>query len=262
MKTILLTGATDGIGLETAKMLVEAGHSLLLHGRSKERLEATKKILLELNPSAQLTLVMGDFSSMDSVNAMAEEILQSGVVLDAIINNAGVYVVEDKDVVTADGLDVRIAVNTVAPYVLTRKLLPLLSAKSRVVNVASAAQMPIHFPALYNQVSMNADEAYAHSKMALIAWTMELAEQEAPLFVSVNPKSFLGSKMVRVAYNREGFDLKLGADILYRATLSEEFDNANGAYYCNDNKVFANPHPFVSDVENRKKVMEFLGKYA
>ncbi len=255
MKTILLTGATDGIGLETAKDLVKDGHKLLLHGRNEEKLQNLRETLLEINENADITLIKADLSEMSQVHKMAEEILALGISLDVIINNAGVFV--SKNPKTQDNIDVRFAVNTIAPYILTKKLLAILSKDGRVVNVSSAAQTEINLKSFAPRSSDG--EAYAESKLAIIMWSMELADKAN--VISVNPKSFLGSKMVKEAYGRKGYDLKIGADILIRAALSAEFANASGKYFDNDYGVFAEPHPFALSENNRKELIAALDKY-
>lgn len=259
-KTILLTGATDGIGLETAKMFVSQGHTLLLHGRNKQKLETTKQLLLAINKDASIELFQADFSSLEDVKKMVEEVKQKHTTIDIIINNAGVYVVNEADAYTIDGLDVRFSVNTVAPYLLTEGLLSLLNETSRVVNLSSAAQSPLNYEALTTKGRISQSDAYAQSKLGITMWTMSLSEiyPNGPLFVSVNPKSFLGSKMVKEAYGHEGYDLQIGADILYRAALSKEFEGKSGAYYDNDYQMFDEPHPYAMNQNNRLKLMEYL----
>ncbi len=262
MKTIILTGATDGIGFETAKMFAHDGYKLLLHGRSLARLENVKQALLEINSGIDIELYVADFSSMADINKMADNILAKHNHIDVLINNAGVFVVDDNQVMTKDMLDVRFEVNTIAPYILTKKLLPILDSTSRVVNISSAAQAIVRLDALDGKRKLTHNEAYAQSKLALIMWTMDMAEKYADkgVFVSVNPKSFLGSKMVKEAYGKQGLDLKLGADILYRAALSDEFADANGKYYDNDYGVFADPHPYAQDKGYRKMVVDAIEK--
>lgn len=262
-KTILLTGSTDGIGFETAKLLAKDGHTLLIHGRSNEKLEATKKELLEINSNLNVETFIADFSSIDEVKQMSNNILEKNIKLDIIINNAGVFLVDDSQVITKDNLDVRFSVNTVAPYILTKKLLPLLSEDGRIVNVSSAAQSTIDFDALENKKALSHSDAYAQSKLAIIMWSIEMAENEAKdkMVVSINPKSFLGSKMVREAYGKKGFDIGLGADILYRASLSNEFSNANGKYYDNDIEMFSAPHPDANNKPDTTKLINFMKKF-
>jgi NAD(P)-dependent dehydrogenase (short-subunit alcohol dehydrogenase family) len=88
--------------------------------------------------------------------------------------------------------------------------------------------------------------AYAQSKLALIGWTHQLAQSHSstsPVFVAVNPASFLGSKMVKEAYGCSGKSLSIGAEILLRAALDDEFAQHNGEYFDNDVGGFASPHP-------------------
>lgn len=243
-KTVFITGATDGIGLATAKTFAKEGHNLILHGKTVKKLEDTKITLQEITPTLNIDTFVADFSSIKEVSDMADSILSKIKKIDILINNAGVFVVSDNDVITIDNLDIRFSVNTIAPYILTKKLLPILNADSRVVNLASAAQAALDFDALANKKQLSADDAYAQSKLALIMWSIEMADNESPTIIAVNPKSFLGSKMVQTAYGRKGFDLQIGADVLREASLSSKFENASGKYYDNDNAMFAEPHPY------------------
>ncbi len=269
MKRILITGATDGIGLETAKSFAKQGYSLILHGRNAQKLEEIKKIFLQNNSSLEIDLYQADFSNLKAVHKMAEKLVSDGKVIDVLINNAGIYTLPEEESITNDNLDIRFEVNTIAPYILTNKILPLLAKDGRVINLASAAQAPVDFNALQNKdmlMPLDADMAYAQSKLALMMWTMEMAEEAKKfsserVFVSVNPKSFLGSKMVRQAYGRQGFNLKIGADILYDAALSEEFKYANGMYFDNDYASFSNPHPFAQDKAKRTILIKILDTY-
>lgn len=145
-KTILITGATDGIGLETAKRLYSEGHTLLLHGRNPEKLATTEKALANARGTGLIYTYRADLSQLAEADALADAIIKDHDHLDVIINNAGVMRVAET--VTQDGLDVRFAVNTVAPYILTKRLLPLMRPASRVVNLSSAAQAPVELDAL------------------------------------------------------------------------------------------------------------------
>lgn len=263
IKTVLITGGTDGIGLETAKMFATNGHNLIIHGRTEEKVEHTKKLLLDINSNISIETFVADFIITDEVVGLAKSIISKIENLDVLINNAGIFVVANSQTLNNDNLDIRFCVNTIAPYVLTNKLLPSMNEKSRVVNLASAAQESLDFDAINGGRKLSNDEAYAQSKLALIMWGMEMAEDKnvLPSIISVNPKSFLGSKMVLEAYGRKGFDLGIGADILYRAALSDEFANANGKYYDNDICRFVPPHPYAERKEHREKLINFLKKF-
>lgn len=256
-KAILITGATDGIGLAAARALAAHGHMLLLHGRNPAKLERVQMELSALPGAGKIETCLADLSRMTDVEAMAAAVCKRHERLDVLINNAGVF--KSADPVTADGLDVRFAVNTLAPYLLTQCLLQLLGAKGRVVNVASAAQAPVDLQALAGRRRLADDfEAYAQSKLALIMWSrsMGLARKDAgPVVVAINPGSMLGTKMVQEAFGVPGGDVRIGADVLIRAALSEEFAAAGGAYYDNDCGRFASPHPDALDAGKCKEVV-------
>ena len=255
-KTILITGSTDGIGLETAKVLVDMGCHVIVHGRNPNKVKQVESQLAQLG-KGKVDSIVADLSSIKAVNQMITEITTRFNQPDVIINNAGVYMAPKVE--TEDGLDVRFAVNTIAPYMLTKGLLPLLNSDCRVINLSSAAQAPVNLKALIGAVALSDGEAYAQSKLALTMWSRELGlhfKDTGPMIVSINPKSFLGSKMVKEAYGMAGKDLSLGADILVRAALSDEFKHAHGAYYDNDIEAFANPHP---DALNEAKAKQVIG---
>ena len=137
-KKIMITGATDGIGLETAKMLAQQGHHILIHGRNPTKLSKVETGLSRLSKDAVIESYVADLSSLSEVEALANQVKSEHEKLDVLINNAGVYKISE--VTTSDNLDVRFVVNTIAPYLLTQKLIPLFDATGRIVNLSSAAQ--------------------------------------------------------------------------------------------------------------------------
>lgn len=258
-KTILITGATDGIGLETAKMMAPLGHTLLLHGRSADKLAAAKRAVATIDGAGDIRTYQADLTDLAQVRAMAAALKDEFRSLDALINNAGVFKMSNP--LTHDGFDARFIVNVVAPYVLTKALLPLLGSDGRVVNLSSAAQAPVNLQAFLDKQSFDDGAAYAQSKLALTMWSSGMAHElgtDGPMIVAVNPASFLGSKMVKEAYGHAGHDLRIGADILTRAALSDEFANATGRYYDNDRKAFADPHPDALDPAKNARVIEAI----
>jgi NAD(P)-dependent dehydrogenase (short-subunit alcohol dehydrogenase family) len=145
-----------------------------------------------------------DLSLLLNVIAFADAVTSRYGKLDVLINNAGVYVVDETR--TKDGLDVRFAVNTLAPYLLTKLLLSLFGREGRVVNLSSAAQSPVNLASLRGETGRLTDDlAYAQSKLALPMWSraLGLALKESGLSViAVNPASMLGSKMVRSLWGK------------------------------------------------------------
>jgi len=258
-KTILITGSTDGIGYLTAKSLVELGHNVIIHGRNLDKLEKVKVQLEAFKTRGTIHSVLGDLSVLKNVEILANDILSKYTNLDVLINNAGIF--KTNDTRTVDGFDIRFSVNTLAPYLLMKKLRSILGCNSRVVNLSSAAQAEVALDALRGKVNLGDVEAYAQSKLAITMWTSHMAkvfENNGPLVVSVNPKSLLASKMVKEAYGIAGSDLSIGSDILVRASLSDEFKDASGKYYDNDIASFSNPHPAALNEQKCEELVSII----
>lgn len=256
-KTILVTGSTDGIGLELAKGLHAQGHTVLLHGRNAQKLAAARKTVMATTGGGDVDTYQADFSRLGDVAKLADEVTAKHSKLDALINNAGILRTANE--VTEDGLDIRFVVNLLAPVLLTKRLLPLMDASSRVVNLSSAAQAPVSLEALAGKVRLSAMDAYAQSKLALTMWSRHLAGQlgtNGPVIVAVNPGSLLASKMVKEGFGVAGNDLSIGVDILLRAALSDAFASASGKYFDNDSGRFSNPHPDGLDERKNEELVK------
>lgn len=255
-KTILVTGSTDGIGLAAAKQLIAMGHHVLLHGRNPDKLAQTQEALSSLPGAGRVTSYTADLSRLTDAAALARTVAERHDRLDVLVNNAGVF--KSAQTRTRDGLDIRFAVNAIAPYLLTRRLLPLLGPPARVINLSSAAQSPVDPQALTGSHRLSDMEAYAQSKLALTMWSRSMAlslGDRGPVIVAVNPGSLLGTKMVKQGFGVAGGDVRIGADILVRAALGEEFSAASGQYFDNDAGRFGPPHP---DALDRKKTDEIV----
>lgn len=252
-KTILITGATDGIGLLTAQNLAAEGHTILLHGRSTEKLAAASKKV-----GGTTETYSADLSKMGDVQTLAAAILKSHDQLDVVINNAGVL--KAPNTITKDGFDLRFMVNTIAPYALTRALLPIIAKDGRIVNLSSAAQAPVDVDALRGRKQIDDMGAYAQSKLAITIWTRELAKElpDGPAIIAVNPGSLLASKMVKEGFGVAGNDLSIGADILREAALGASFANASGKYFDNDSQRFTQPHVAATDAGHSADVMQAI----
>lgn len=259
-KTILITGATDGIGLETAKRLYAEGHTLLLHGRNSTKLAATKDALTNTPGTGAINTYQADLSRLAEVDTMAEAIRNDHPWLDALINNAGVF--KTPETITQDGLDVRFVVNTIAPYRLTQHLLPRMAPDARVVNLSSAAQAQVDLDVLRGEKHLQDDLlVYAQSKLALTMWNNGMAASlkgQGPAFIAVNPGSLLASKMVKEGFGVAGKSLSIGAEVLVRAALSGEFSNASGLYFDNDKGSFGPPHPDALNPQKCQALIEIL----
>jgi NAD(P)-dependent dehydrogenase (short-subunit alcohol dehydrogenase family) len=203
MSTVLITGATSGLGRHLAFELVRSGHVVLAHGRDPRR---TERLVDELRTEGDAHGFVADLASLAEVRRLGGEVSAAHPGLDVLINNAGVGSGPRGAgrEVSADGHELRLAVNYLAPVALTRTLLPVLRANTpaRIVNVGSVGQEPLDFddPELtrgYNGVS-----AYCRSKFALAAYTFTLADELRDTGVSVNvlhPATYMDTAMVREA---------------------------------------------------------------
>jgi NAD(P)-dependent dehydrogenase (short-subunit alcohol dehydrogenase family) len=181
-KVVLITGATDGLGRTVAADAARAGATVLVHGRSDERLAETVAELRQVADADRIRSYRADLASLGQVARLADEVLASEERLDVLVNNAGVGARVPGDggrLESEDGLELRFAVNYLAPFLLTHRLLDLLqaSAPARVVNVSSAGQIPIDFDDVMLERDYDGMRAYRQSKLAQVLFTCDLAEQ-------------------------------------------------------------------------------------
>lgn len=237
-KTILITGATDGIGLLTAELLHDAGNNVVLHGRNRSKLDAAAAKISRTS-GADIGTHVCDLADLEQVDVFANAVRDRHERLDVLINNAGVFKTPDPR--TASGLDTRFVVNAIAPYKLTRGLMASVPSDGRIINLSSAAQAPVDFTALYGQRQLSDMDAYAQSKRAITLWSIALATECAsgPSIIAVNPGSLLASKMVQQGFGVPGNDLHIGADLLVEMATSDKFANVTGRYFDNDAGAFA-----------------------
>lgn len=256
-KTILITGSTDGLGLATAKRLTELGHHVLWHGRSSAKLAKLEAAHAE-GAEPPFEGYAADLSRLADVERLAHEVSARHERLDVLVNNAGVYGASGA---SAEGLDLRFAVNAVAPYLLTRLLLPRLGPEGRVLNLSSAAQARVDPEALRGRRRLTDHDAYAQSKLALTMWTRVLADElgeGGPTLIAVNPGSLLATKMVRSAFGVPGKDLGIGSGVLARLALSDEVASRSGDYFDNDEGRFALPHPDALDPATSQNITRLV----
>ena len=252
-KIILITGSTDGIGLRTAKKLAFSGHKVLLHGRNKSKLLEVASLL-----GRSCDSYVADLAKLDDITKMIDQILDRYDHLDVVINNAGVL--KAPETRTETGRDIRFEVNTIAPYLITQRLLRIIPGSGRVINLSSAAQSPVDVLALKTWCVMSDMTAYSQSKLAIIIWSSELAKSmpNGPVVMSINPGSLLATKMVREGFGIEGKDVNIGADILVKAALDDSFAGATGKYFDNDIEQFGLPNPAAFDPNQISLVMNAL----
>jgi NAD(P)-dependent dehydrogenase (short-subunit alcohol dehydrogenase family) len=254
-KTVLITGATDGLGRGLAADVARAGATVLLHGRDRERLRVTE---LELRDTARVRCYCADFAELAQVRRMAGEVLAREERLDVLVSNAGIG---DDDpgggarVLSADGYELRFAVNYLAGYVLTRELLGLLraSAPSRIVNVSSGGQWELDFADVMIERDYSGMRAYCQSKLAQILFTFDLAEELAGTGVTatcLHPATYMPTKMVRSPIST----LQEGVDATLRLVADPALDGVTGEYFEGTRRSRADPQAY--DPRARRRLRE------
>jgi len=236
-KTILITGSTDGVGRVVAERLAADGAHVLVHGRDRKRGESLVAAINEAG-KGNATLYLADLSSLDEVRRLAKEVLADNKRIDVLINNAGIGFLPAERQATADGYEVRFAVNYLSGYLLTHLLLGTLRASTpaRIVNVASIGQSPIDFDDPMMEHNWQGGRvAYTQSKLAQVMFTFSLAEELAGSEVTVNalhPATFMDTAMVRDAGLTPQSTVAEGADAILtlavgpqHATTSFKFFN-------------------------------------
>ncbi len=261
-QTILLTGATDGLGKQTALALARQGAALLLHGRDPRRLNTTRQEIQDTTGNIRLETYLADFASLAQVRHLAEAVQAKHPRLDMLINNAalgGGKAGEARREVSQEGYELRFAVNYLAPFLLTHLLLPCLrhTPPSRIINVSSAGQVPLDFGDVMLEQHYDPLDAYRQSKLALVMFTFDLAETLKADQITVNclhPASLMNTKMV---YEFFGYTLSTVEDgvkaLMYLAT-SPELDHVTGKYF--DQQQEARAHTQAYDPAARRQLRQ------
>jgi NAD(P)-dependent dehydrogenase (short-subunit alcohol dehydrogenase family) len=262
--TVLITGATDGLGRGVARDLASRGANVLLHGRSREKLD---ELSAELGgvPTFQ-----ADFSSLDEVRKLATDVEERTPELHVLINNAGIGGGAPDGTTrqeSKDGHELRLAVNHLAGFLLTLRLLPLLrrSKPARVVFVASLGQAPMDFDDPMLERGYSGSRAYGQSKLAQITTGFELAERLDPdevTVTSLHPSTYMPTKMVLEARGSSVDTLEAGIEATSRLAIDPELDGVTGRFY--DRQRESTPDPQASDEEQRKRLwalsLELVGE--
>ncbi len=231
--TVLITGSTDGIGLETATQLARQGKEIVLHGRNEEKAQHARDAVLRSVPDARLHVAHADLADLDQVSRMAVDLAERLATLDVLINNAGVYVAERK--LSKHGIEMTLAVNHVAHFLLTLSLLPLLrkAPEPRVVTVSSVAHKSgeINFNDMNRDHHFDAYRAYADSKLADALFSVELARRETWLTSNSLHPGVIDTKLLRAGFSLHGAPLSRGARTSVYLATSPDVKGVTGKYF-------------------------------
>ncbi|MBI5500777.1 MAG: SDR family oxidoreductase [Deltaproteobacteria bacterium] len=258
-KVVLVTGATDGIGRQTALQLARAGARVIVHGRNAERVEAARQLVRRETPEApEPEGLVADLASLDAVRRLADEVRGRHERLDVLVNNAGVY--ETARALTIDGFERTFAVNHLAHFLLANLLLDRLraAAPSRVVTVSSVAHHSAELDLDDPQAERSWDSyaAYASSKLANVLFANALARRVAPDGVSSNSlhPGVIGTKLLRVGFGRGGASVEKGAETSVHLALSPDAADFTGRYFVD--KRPARPSAAALDVPLQERLWE------
>ncbi len=267
-KTVLITGGTSGIGKATAVALAAMGADVVVSGRDPKRGGLALEEIRAHSTGGSVELILADLSAQAEVRRLAEEFRERHGRLDVLINNAGL--VQSTRIETPDGIEATLAVNHLAPFLLTNLLLDLLeqSVPSRVVTVSSEAQRwgSIDFDDLQSRRKYQGFPVYGMTKLANIMFTYELAERLEGTGVTatcMHP----GAVNTRFAANNRDFTALLfrafkpfmrsperGADTLIYLASSREVEGVSGKYY--SDRKWIEPKEIALDPEARRRLWE------
>lgn len=263
-QVILVTGATDGLGKQVVRDLAAQGATILLHGRSREKGENTLQKIRDATGNKKLIYYNADFSSLDAVRRLTEEIQGNQARLDVLINNAGIGAGPRKArrEISTDGYELRFAVNYLAPFLLTHRLLPLLcrSTPMRIVNVASVGQRPIDFNNVMLNDGYDGLRAYRQSKLALIMFTFDLAEELSKSGITVNslhPASLMNTRMVLESdyFGGPMSTVEEGAHAVEYLAMLPELDGVTGEYFDGEQRARANSQAYDKEARRRLRML-------
>jgi NAD(P)-dependent dehydrogenase (short-subunit alcohol dehydrogenase family) len=257
-KTVLVTGSTDGVGRYVAARLAAAGAKILIHGRDKAR---AKTLADEVRGQGhgEAIFYQADLSSLSGARQLADAVIADHQRLDVFISNAGIgsRTLGAERRTSAEGHELRFAVNYLSGFLLAQLLLPLLkaSAPSRIVNVASLGQHPIDFDDVMITKGYNGARAYAQSKLAQIMFTIDLAGELKGSGVTVNslhPATYMNTTMVREGGITPISTVEQGGEAILHLAAGDDVAGKTGLFFNGMSEAQANPQAY--DVAARKRL--------
>ena len=280
-KVILITGASDGIGKETAKALAKQGHTVIIHGRDKQKTQAAYEEIKAETGNNNVDFMIADFLSLAEVKAFADKFKQKYDCLDVLVNNAGAQFT-DKRETTDEGHEKTMVINLFAPFLLTTLLLDVLkkSPSARVVTVSSAShsmsgKIDLNDIELKQNYSMS--KSYAVSKLYVI-WVMQRFVSEMKkagieniTFNSVHPGSaptslaresakMLKFRIILFLWKPMMTTVAKAASSSIKAAISPELEGVTGKYF--GLKGEEKPNAKYYSLENEKIVWDYCVKIA
>ncbi len=258
--TALISGSTDGVGRVVAKRLGEGGWRVLVHGRNRGRGERVVAEIKDAGGSAEF--LAADLSSIADVRRLADAAQKTTKRLDLLINNAGLGSggAQGARQTSADGYELRFAVNYLAGFLLTHLLLPLIkkSAPARIVNVSSLGQQAIDFADAMLTHGYSGSRAYCQSKLAQIMFTIDLAQELEGSGVTVNalhPATYMNTTMVRQSGVTPMSSVEQGADAILKLAISPDLEGRSGLYFNGQREARADAQAYDAKARQQLKTL-------
>ena len=259
-KTVLITGSTDGVGRYVAERLAAQGWRVIVHGRDRTRGEAVVQRITRQGGEARF--LAADLSSLAEVRSLADAVRADGDGLDALVNNAGIGTSGAHRELSADGFELRFAVNYLAGFLLTRLLLPALESRksARVVNVASAGQQAIDFADVMLTRDYSGVRAYRQSKLAQILFTFDLAKEVAGQDIAVNclhPATYMDTTMVRLSGVQPMSTVEQGGAAILQLVEGPALAGKSGLYFSGMQESRADRQAYDEEARRRLRALSF-----
>ena len=259
-KTVLITGSTDGVGRVVAKRLGEGGWRVLVHGRDRGRGGEVVAEIKAAGGSAEF--LAADLSSMADIRRLADTVGKTTQRLDLLVNNAGIGSGGPQGArqTSADGYELRFAVNYLAGFLLTHLLLPLVgkSTPARIVNVSSLGQEAIDFTDVMLTQSYGGLRAYRQSKLAQIMFTIDLANELEGTEVTVNalhPATFMNTTMVLQFGGKPMSSVEEGADAILKLAVAPDMQGRSGLYFNGQREARADAQAYDAKARRQLKTL-------
>jgi len=260
-KTVLVTGSTDGVGRYVAARLAAAGAKVLIHGRDAGRGKALADEIRRAG-HGEAVFYQADLSSLAGAGGLADAVIADNERLDVFISNAGIGSQNDGPArqISADGHELRFAVNYLAGFVLAYRLLPLLkaSAPSRIVNVASLGQHPIDFDDVMITKGYSGSRAYAQSKLSQIMFTIDLADELKGTGVTVNslhPATYMNTTMVRAGGIAPISTVEQGGEAILHLAEGDDMAGKSGLFFNGMKQAQASPQAYDAAARKRLRAL-------
>jgi NAD(P)-dependent dehydrogenase (short-subunit alcohol dehydrogenase family) len=237
-QTALVTGSTDGLGSATAHELVAAGLTVLVHGRSPDKVERTVGALESAGGAGRVRGYVADLGSLREVRRLAETLADGEPRLELLINNAGTF--QPSRELSADGFELTFAVNYLSHFLLTLELLPLLE-----------------FADVMLEGDYDGYRAYAQSKLAQISFTIELAGRlrawdiDEVTVNALHPATLMDTNMVRQSFGRPLSSVREGVDATVRLALAPELEGVSGRYFDRRREACAQDQAYAASARRR-----------